>query len=144
LKKQIAVVIILLLIILFSSIAYITKVQKENIEIKKYNSWYESYFNKEIYGTEVVTIINKAIEENKKNHIKKDEKNLYIENDEDSIKIELKMITVEKTYQMETIYNNDINNFIKHFNLIIFKCSEIQYHKTTGKISKLIFEQIEK
>lgn len=143
-KKQIIIIFVIMLTITFITISYITRYPKENIEIKKHNNWYESYLDKEIYGTEVVTIINKAIEENKKNKIQQDEKKLYISNNKNSVKIELKMITIKKTYQMETIYNNDINNFIKHFNLIIFKCSEIQYHKKTGKISKMVFEQIEK
>lgn len=142
-KKQITIIFVIFLIIISITISYITRMQNQKIEIKKYNSWYEEYLGKEIYGTEVATIINKAIESNKKNNVLKDEKNLYIENDKDSIKIELKMITIEKIYQMETIYNNDINNFVKHFNIIIFKCSDIQYHQSTGKISKIIFEQIE-
>ena len=61
-----------------------------------------------------------------------------------SIKIDLKMITVEKTYPMELIYKNDVTNFVKNFNVILFKCTNIEYHKETGKVSKLIFEQIEK
>ena len=39
---------------------------------------------------------------------------------------------------------NDVRNFVKNFNVILFKCTNIEYHKETGKVSKLIFEQIEK
>ena len=55
-----------------------------------------------------------------------------------------KEATIEKTYPMELIYKNNITNFVKNFNVILFKCTNIEYHKTTGKVSKLIFEQVEK
>ena len=41
-------------------------------------------------------------------------------------------------------YKNDITSFVKNFNVILFKCTNIEYHQKTGKISKLTFEQIEK
>ena len=85
---------------------------------------------------------NKVIDINKKNHIKKDENNYYIENEDNSIKIEIKLLITEKTYPMEEIYNKDISEFVKHFSLENFKCTGIEYHKRTGKISKMLFEQI--
>ena len=142
-KKQIIITLIFFSVISIILISNIYKQNNKKIEIKRYNSWFESYLNKEIYGTDIATIINKAVEENKKNNIQKDEKGLYIENNTNSIKIELNMITVKKTYQMETIYNKDISDFVKHFNIILFKCIDIQYHENTGKVSKIIFEQID-
>jgi len=53
------------------------------------------------------------------------------------------MLTIEKTFYMEQFYNNDITQFVENFNLVNFKCSEIQYHKETGKIKKIVFEQLE-
>ena len=99
---------------------------------------------KEIYGAEIATLINKVTEQNERNNVSKDENGYYIDNGTNSIKIDLKMITVEKTYPMELIYKNDVTNFVKNFNVILFKCTNIEYHKETGKVSKLIFEQIEK
>lgn len=143
-KKTLAIIIIIFLIVTFSVINFVLNIQTESRQTKKENMEYEYYLNKEIYGTDVATIINKAIESNKKNNVAKDENDFYIENKENSIKIELKMISIDKTYQMESIYNNDVTTFVKYFNLIKFKCSSIEYHKKTGKISKIIFEQIEK
>ncbi len=143
-KKTLAIIIIIFLIVTFSVINFVLNIQTESRQIKKENMEYEYYLNKEIYGTDVATIINKAIENNKKNNVSLDENNFYIENKENSIKIELKMISIDKTYQMESIYNNDVTTFVKYFNLIKFKCSNIEYHKKTGKVSKIIFEQIEK
>lgn len=142
-KNSLLLICIPLAIILFSVCGLLITKNTTNRLIKKENSEYEYYLNKEIYGTEVTTIINKAINQNENNRVQKDENNYYIENDENSIKIEIKMITTGKTYPMEEIYNNDITRFVQNFNLVKFKCTVLEYHKKTGKIRKIIFEQIE-
>ena len=117
--------------------------QKTTIRnIKKYNSQYEYYINKSIYGTELVTLINKVVNENEINKVEKDEKGFFIENNENSIKINIKMNTNGKTYQMETFYNNDITKFVENFNLVKFRCNKIEYHKKSGRVRKLYFEEI--
>ena len=98
--------------------------------------------NKNIYGTDLATLIGKAINENNKNNIPKDENGYYIENEQNSIKIYLNMKTVENTYTMEEIYKGEIINFVKNFNIIQFRCTNITYHKKTGKIAKLIFQEL--
>ncbi|MGN1310250.1 MAG: hypothetical protein ACI4VP_00815 [Clostridia bacterium] len=143
-KKLLAVLIILFLIIIFS--IYALKINKESSKraLEKYNNEYEFYLNKTIYGADLATIINKVINLNESNKVQKDEKNYYIENEENSIKIEIKMSLTEKTYPMEEIYNKNTAEFVKYFNVIEFKCTSIEYHKETGKISKMFFEQVEK
>lgn len=141
--KKTIIIFVVLLMIIFSTIGFLTNIQSQKKQIQKENIEYEYYLNKEIYGVDVATIINKAIESNKKNKVETDANNYYIDNKENSIKIELKMITIEKTYQMEEIANNDITNFVKYFNIIKFKCSKIEYHSKTGRVSKITFEQIE-
>lgn len=121
-KKTIIIILIPILMILFSVIGLLRTKNTTNIEIRQANMQYEYYLNKEIYGTDVATIINKAINENEKNNIQKNERNHYIENNTNSIKIELKMTTNGKTYQMEEMYNNDITRFVENFNIIKFKC----------------------
>lgn len=117
--------------------------QSENNEIKKENAVYEEYLNKEISGTELATLINKVVDNNEKNNVQKDEKGYYINNNSNSVKIDLKMITINKTYPVEEIYNNEIANFVQNFNTIKFKCTSIEYHTETKKVSKLVFEEIE-
>ncbi len=140
-KKLLIVLITLFLIIVFS--IYALKINKTNElrSLKQYNAEYEEYLNKTIYGTDLATIINKAVNLNENNQIEKDEKNYYIENDENSIKVEIKMKITKKTYPMEEIYNKDTAEFIKYFNAEEFKCTSIEYHQKTGKVSKLTFEQ---
>lgn len=141
-KKTVLIIAIPIVIILFSIFGlFIT--QKTTIRnIKKYNSQYEYYINKSIYGTELVTLINKVINENEINKVEKDEKGFFIENNENSIKINIKMNTNGKTYQMETFYNNDITKFVENFNLVKFRCNKIEYHKKSGRVRKLYFEEI--
>ena len=112
------------------------QIQKENLE-------YEQYLNKQILGTDLATLISKVVDQNKRNDIQKDEKGYYINNNINSIKIDLKMTTIDKTYPMEEIYNNKITNFVQNFNLIKFKCTSIEYHNSSGKVAKLLFEELE-
>lgn len=118
---------------------------KNLTNIKKYNKQYEEYYKKTFYGTDVITLINKATNENLKNDVAKDEKGYFIDNGLNTIKIEIKLLNDKKltTYQMETLTNVGLEGFIKNFNLIQFKCTNIEYHESTRKVSKMTFEQIE-
>lgn len=140
-KKLLIILITLFLIIVFSVYAFKINKTNELRNLKKYNAEYEEYLSKTIHGTDLATLINKAVNLNEKNKIEKNEKKYYIENDENSIKIEIKMNATKKTYPMEEIYNNDTAEFIKYFNTEKFKCTNIEYHRKTGKVSRLTFEQ---
>ena len=53
------------------------------------------------------------------------------------------MTTIDKTYPMEEIYNNQTTKFVQNFNLVKFKCVSIEYHENTGIISRLVFEELQ-
>lgn len=142
-KKIVLLIAIPIVIILFSICGLLITKNTTNRITKEENSEYEYYLNKIVYGTDVITVIGKAVDENEKNNIQKNEKNHYIENEENSIKIEIKMLSNGKTYPMEEIYNNDITRFVQNFNLIKFKCTSIEYHENTGKIKRMFFEETE-
>lgn len=142
-KKVLIILLILFMIIIFAIYALFITNKAQTNSLRNYNREYEEYLDKTIYGTELATLINKATNVNEKNKIEKDKKNHYIENEENSIKIEITMLLTEKTYPMEEIYNTDTAEFVKHFNLEKFKCTKIEYHNKTGKISKMLFEQVE-
>ena len=141
-NKLLIILIILVLIIILSIYALGINKKKEKLNLKNYNYEYEFYLNKEINGTELATLINKAINQNEKNKIKKDKNNHYIENEENSIKIDVEISLTKKTYSMEEFFNNDTAEFVKFFSEENFKCTNIEYHKKNGKISRLIFTQI--
>ena len=140
-KKTFIVLLTFFLIIVCMLYAFKIKKESEGRELKKYNLEFENYLNKTIYGADLATLINKAVNLNEENNIQKDEHNHYIENGENSLKIEVKLSYTKKTYSMEESYNNDTSEFVKYFNSNIFKCNQIFYHKNTGKVSKMMFEQ---
>jgi hypothetical protein len=115
-------------------------------EISKKNGEYERYLNSEIYGSDVATLINKAISSNESNNVQKDDNNYYINNNENSITIDLVMITNEEkqettVYKMEAISKVGITEFIKNFNTAKFECTKKEYHKLTGKIAHIEISQ---
>ena len=142
--KKILILIISFVIVIVAGIyGYFTYNNQLNI-IKKQNAEYESYYNTEIYGAELATIINKAINNNEKYSIEKDNKGKYIENNKNSIKIDIHIIDNNTVYDMESFYSGGINKFVENFNTIKFKCTDIQYHSETGQIKYMYFEQITK
>ena len=117
----------------------------ENAQLQKENEFYENYYKKEINGADIGTLINKAIDNNKKNNVETDKKGNYINNKENSINIDFKMIDDDdKIYNMEMFYKNGIMNFAQYYRNIYFKCTKIEYHEKTGKVSYMYIEQITK
>lgn len=124
--------------------------KSKKAEIDKFNLEFEQFTKKEIYGTQLATIINKAIDNNEANdvekeYVKNDKKEYYyyIANEINSIKIDIKIIDNEVTYKMESLYQGNISKFVQHYNYILFKCTEVEYNKQ-GKISYMLFEQVSK
>ena len=140
-NKKIVIILIICFLIM-CGIDLMAKRINLKSEIKKENSEYEDYLNKEITGTDLATLMNKAINSNEINNVNKDEKNHYIENNSNSIKIEIKMTENDNTYLMEQFYNKGITEFVKLFGEISFKCTNIEYHNKTGRIKKITFEEI--
>ena len=141
-KKIFIFLAIVLIIVAVVGVEYISYKTEYNI-IQKENAEYEEYKDKEVYGLDVATMINKAVDRNTKNKIEKDENGNFIQNDENSIEIEIYMQDNETTYKMETIYNAGTEQFVQYYGSIQFKCSKIEYHKNTGRIKYMLFEQLE-
>lgn len=114
--------------------------KSEISSIKKENLEYETYLNKQIIGNELTTVINRAVDSNEKNFVSKDEQGLYIENDNNSVKIDIKIIDNDQIYKMETLYNGGMMNFIKYYGNIYFECTKIDYN-SKGRVCYIIFEQ---
>lgn len=145
-KKNIIILVLILIMIIVICIAGINANSKTSKAILQVNKEYEQYLNKEIYGTEVITLINKATSSNEENNVTKDSKGFYIENEDNSIKINVIMITNEEkkettVYKMEAISKVGMTEFIKNFNTAIFKSTKIEYHKQTGKIKYIELTQ---
>lgn len=141
-KKNLFVIIgIFLVIIVILSYTYYNY-RKINILAEQENRKYEIYTQEPIVGSYLMTLINKVTDENEKNGIEKDSKNRYIENKENSIKIEIKFLESDKIYDMEAISSLGSEEFIKNYNSMNFKCTKKEYHQKTNRIKYMLFEQI--
>ena len=112
-------------------------------EIQKENSDFDKYKDQEVYGLDVASLINMAIDKNTKNKIEKDDNGNFITNEENSIEIEIYMTDNDTTYKMESISNSGIEQFLQYYKDIKIKCSKIEYHKNTGRVKYILFEQQE-
>lgn len=142
-KKNLLIIFIILIIMSIVVVINYKNMQMHKKEIAKFNSNYEMYNKENINGLDITTLINKAVSNNEKYKIAKNEEGLYILDDEYSIEIYIKMIINDTTYRMERINNLGINSFIEYFGAIHFKCTNVEYHKKTGRIASMTFEATE-
>lgn len=145
-KKNVIIIALILLVIIIICIVVINNNSKITRITKNKNNEYEQYLISEIYGTDVITLINKATNNNESNNVLKDEKGFYINNNQNSIQIDVVMITDEEkqettVYKMEAISKVGITEFIKNFNTAKFKCTKKEYHEETGQISYIEITQ---
>ncbi len=145
--KKIIITLIILLIVVISAILYFYYQYQNNVQIMgSINKEYESFYQNQTYGTNVMSLMNKAIDNNNKNGISKNDKGYYIENDTNSIKITIKFKGEKEDeffeYSMEQIAKQGSEAFIKNFGAIEFKCTNIEYHEKTHIVKYMYFEQI--
>lgn len=147
-KRNLIILISALLIVCVFVVYFVINYRNMQIDAQANNKEYITYKDKTIVGTTLVSLINKTVDNNEKNNIEKDEKNTYIENDKNSVKIYVYFLDLKKEdkyietpYTMEQIYNNDTDNFIKLYGTSNFYCSNIDYHEKTGNVKSLTFEQ---
>lgn len=140
-KKVIIFFAILIIIIAIVAVQYSSYIVDKKA-IMSENEEYEQYQNQEIYGIDLASLINKTADKNIKNKIPKSENGIFIQNDNNSIELEIYMKDNETTYKFETIYNNGTEQFAQYYGNVKFKCSKIEYHKATNRISYILFEQI--
>ena len=110
-KNKIIIIVIIFLIILSVSAYMVYNYRKSVISSQKVNESYKAYYDTEILGTELISVINKTVDFNEQNGIQKDENGMYIENDNNSIKIyisfkyedDYQTVEMEKSQIMEQI-----------------------------------------
>lgn len=143
-KKTIAIILVILCVVSIFAYFYVKNVQLEKKQVSKFNAEYESYnTDKILNGLDITTLINKATSNNEKYEISKDEEGYYILDDKYSIEIYITMIINEKTYKMERINALGMNAFIEYFGSVGFKCTNVEYHESTGRIASMTFEATE-
>lgn len=139
--KKIAVIITLTIISLMMFGYKYFNFKSEYSQIKRRNAEYESYYKKELYGSDIATIVNRAVNDNERNNVKKDSKGLYIDNNSNSLKVEVKITDNDTLYNMEMLYNGGMANFVRFYQDVEFECTKIEYHQSTKNIKYMLFEQ---
>lgn len=141
--KKFIYILITFLIILTISIYLIYTYRVNVIKSQKINNEYKSYYNMQMLGTELVSILNKTADINEKNNIQKNSDGIYINNDNNSIKlyIKLKYKNDYRTIEMEKILKDGVEKFVKTYGAASFKCTDISYHKKTNNVKELTFTE---
>ena len=143
-KKTFSVIILIFLVIIVCLYMNYKDMLINKNSVRKFNKEYEFYNKEAVIGKDIIKIINKAINSNEKFNIEKDVNDLYIPNDSNSIKIYI--IFSEKDnryYPMESLIQNNFEDFTKYFGGAEFKCVNVKYHEKTGQIAEMIFSVIE-
>ena len=141
--KKIIICILSIFLIIICIVVYGVYQKNENTaHIGVDNKTYESYENKEVLGTDIISIINKATDSNKKNDIKIGEDGNYIDNGKNSIRIEIKFLELDKVITMERINNVGIEKFWSNYGALSFKCTKIEYHEKTHRVKYMYFEEV--
>jgi len=140
-KKQLIIVLILLIVLRLIIVLYINNANKIEKLTQTHNEKYEQYYNKQIIGATLISIINETINYNENIGITKVD-NYYIDNNQNSIHITIKFLEDDRIIKMEDIAKGETENFVKFFSVANFKCTEIKYHQNTNKVKSLHFEQI--
>ena len=141
-KRRILVILGIFIIILIFVVSLLYNYDKEVKKAQGFNRQYELYYQKEILGTELATVLNKTMDYNERANVDKDDKNRYYIETETSILIDIKFKEKEETVKMEDILLKDMENFIKYYATSNFKCTKIEYHEESNKVKSLYFEQI--
>lgn len=138
-KKTIFVILLLFLVIIVCVYMNYKQALVAQNQAIKFNSEFEFYNKKSILGTDITTLINKAIDNNEKYNIPKDEQGGYIADDKNSIKIYVYMLINDTTYPMETLNKRGLQEFTRYFGEVEFECTAVKYHEATGKIAEMTF-----
>ncbi|MCI8519026.1 MAG: hypothetical protein HFJ51_02735 [Clostridia bacterium] len=148
-KKPILIGSLILILIILVIVVNISSNNMKANEISKFNLGFESYENKTLHGADILTIINKAIDNNKEHKLAKDEKGNYIDDNKFCIRIELILLAIDEdnnikevTYPMETLEKAGLDGFISSFSLTDFKYEKIEYN-SENRVSKILVKQLE-
>ena len=93
----ISIVIIIVVIVAFNHMSY----TRQKNAIAKYNLEFEENYQKEIYGIDLTTIINKVINNNEKNNVEIGQYKKYEDNGTNSINIDIKMLDIDSISEEE-------------------------------------------
>ena len=128
---------------------------EEEAEITAYNEQYTKYLNQYMYGTEIMTMINKYndtynAERNYKLTISIKFKKDFVYNKVKSragVVEEKEEVTIPAGNKLELAATNTFfgvtSSSIESFRNRAFKCTGMEYDARTGRVNKMMFEEID-
>lgn len=131
------IIVVILIIFSYNYIQY----QTTQRNVLKYNQAFLQFNKNNIYGTDITSVINKAVNNNEQNKVSKDDSGEYISNEETSVKIYIAFEEEGTIYSMEKVYKKSMDEFTKLFGGVKFDCKNVKYHKN-GKVSEMYFQAI--
>lgn len=138
--KKIGILICTLVIVIVAVIGVNIYSYNERLKAaEKNNKNYQSYYNVEVLGSDVGSLINKILDTNSKNNIQKDGNGKEI-----SISVTIKFLELDKNISIEAIEKQGVDRFIKNFGAETFKCTEIEYYPNAKGVKSMHFEQVKK
>lgn len=141
--KKTLIIMLILFIAIFTAIAIaVVDLQQTGKQVKQFNQIFENCKDKNLLGSDVASLINKAIDNNEKKQISKNDKDIYQDDGKYSVQIFVRLEKDGEYFTMEKINALKITEFVKNFSLQDFKCTGIEYHKETNRVSKVYFEII--
>lgn len=130
----IAIILITLIVVFFKSTNLLKTTEarsEETRQLKEFNEQYSKYKGKYLYGTEVITIINRAIGDGVKVTINNMTQDGGKENKVIGDYIS-ETLPLNGSYPVENVNTYKDNRY---------KCTNVEY--TNGKVSKIIFKEID-
>ena len=144
-KKTFFIIVLILLVLTCVAVYYVNTYRAQMNKVQNLNKEYEVYYNTNLLGSQLISVINKTMDYNQKNEIQKEENDkYYIDNEENSIKIYIQFIYGEetKTLLMEDISSGGSEAFVRNYSTVKFKCTKIDYHEKTNHVKSLTFEEV--
>lgn len=138
-KRNLIIIVCLISVILVIFFNWFITNKNNISSVQKFNNEFLYYINGKISGVDLTTIINKAIDNNEKNKVLKNENGAYILNNENSIEVLIQVEPDGEFYLMEAFELSGMTSFTTLYGGIEFECIKTEYHEN-GRISKLIFE----
>ncbi len=116
------------LVYMFNNLSIMGNAQEKREETKRlaeWNSEWEAYNKMQLRGAEVLTVVNKAKQNN----------SMYEENSKYNVNVEI---------NGKDNYGNEINiSNIAKYKRSIFECTKMSYNSETGRVNTIIFSLLE-
>ena len=125
-KKAIIGIILATVVIVAIFGTWYNKNMQELKDIKNFNDGFKEYIDKDIIGTELTTVLNKALENNNKNKIEKNSDGTYKTNNENSIEILVKLSKEGNFYPMDAFEKVGMKEFTSNFGRLTFKSTKVE------------------